>query len=456
MTRLWTTSRLWPTIVVLLCVLSSRIDAEEWSRFRGPNGSGIAPAGNKVPTEWSDTKNLAWKVALPGPGSSSPIIVQDRIFVTCYTGYGVDGGGSGALADLKRHLFCFDVATGKELWSVSVPGTANEDPYRGFIAEHGYASSSPVSDGQRVFVFYGKAGVFAYDLNGKELWKASVGTQSGPQRWGSGASPILVGSNVVVNASEESQSLVALDQSTGKETWRAKAEGLGSTWGTPIVLGDGDTAEVVLGVPYEVWGLNAKSGKLRWFAAALDEQSYCSSVVTDGRVIYGVEGRGGQGFALKAGGKDDVTATNMLWKSRAQGRIVSPVLYEGRLYAFSRGTVQCLDAESGKQIYQSRLPRSDAAPEPRGGAGGGPGGRGGTGGQDYGSPIVADGKLYYTDRSGVTHVLQTGPEFKLLAQNSLQSDQSRHNGTPAVAGGRLFIRSDSSLYAIAESAKPTK
>jgi outer membrane protein assembly factor BamB len=442
----------------LLAGVCSEIFAEDWTRFRGPNGSGVS-AETGIPTEWSDEKNLAWKVKLPGAGASSPIIIGDLVLVTSYSGYGVEGERDGRLSDLKRHLTAFDVSTGEKKWEDTVDGTTDEDPYSRMLGEHGYASSTPVSDGKRIFVFYGKAGVLAYDLSGKQLWQTNVGHESGPQRWGSGASPILYENLVVVNASEESSSLVALDQETGKVVWKAEADGLGSTWGTPILAGSGDRIDIVLGVPNEIWGINPKTGKLRWYAEALQDNSYCSSVVTDGKLVFGIEGRPGKAIAIKLGGEKDVTKTNVAWKEPGQNRICTPVLYEDRLYTVSRGVALCLDAQTGKQIYKKRLGTSEDIgdePEARGGGrpgrfGRGGGGMGGVGGQDYSSPIVVNGKLYFVQRSGLTHVWESGPEFKLVAQNRFASDDSRFNGTPAVSHGKLWIRSDRMLYCIAKS-----
>jgi outer membrane protein assembly factor BamB len=202
--------------------------------------------------------------------------------------------GSGNLNDLKRHLVCIDATTGAQLWEKSVTATQPEDPYSRMLGEHGYASGTPVSDGERVYVFYGKSGVLAYDLDGNELWRVSVGTESGPMRWGSGASPILYGDMVIVNASEENQALFALDKKTGKEVWKAQAEGLGMTWGTPILVGEGEATELAIGVPGEIWGFNPKTGKLKWFAQGMPENSFCASLVTDGSVVYAIDGRGGE------------------------------------------------------------------------------------------------------------------------------------------------------------------
>lgn len=425
--------------------------AEDWTRFRGPNGSGIAPASESVPSEWGDDKNLAWKLELPGPGSSSPIVVGNKVFVTSFSGYGVDPNDPGKLNDLKRHLVCIDATNGTQLWERTVAATQPEDPYSRMLGEHGYASGTPVSDGERVYAFYGKTGVLAYDLEGNELWKVNVGTESGPMRWGSGASPILFGDTLIVNASEENQALYALDTKTGKEVWKAQAEGLGMTWGTPILVGEGDAAELAIGVPSEIWGFNPKTGKLKWFAQGMPENSFCASLVTDGKVVYAIDGRGGEGIAVRAGGKDDVSQTHTVWRGKAAGRVCTPLVHNGRIYSISGGSVLCLDAATGERIYQERFPGAPATPvEPPGGEGGGRfrGGRGGRGGQDYASPILVGDKLILVTRSGLTHVWQEGPEFKSIATNQFASDTTKFNATPAVADDRLYIRSDKAIYCV--------
>ncbi len=162
--------------------LAQQADQEDWNRFRGPNGGGIS-IDSGVATNWSAAENIQWKAELPGPGSSSPIVHDDRVFLTCYTGYGVDSRNPGNLADLKRHLLCFDRSNGKELWRATVDATGDEDEYRGFITDHGYSSSTPAADGEHVFAFFGKSGVIAWDREGNQKWQVSVGTQSDPAKW---------------------------------------------------------------------------------------------------------------------------------------------------------------------------------------------------------------------------------------------------------------------------------
>ena len=177
---------------LLLISLESHAD---WNRFRGPNGSGVAEG--KAPVKWSATDHIAWKAALSGPGTSSPIIVGGKVFVTCWSGYG--DGSQGEIGQLKRHLVCLSKADGRVLWDSTVPATQPEDPYEGMLREHGYASSTPTSDGERVYVFFGKTGALAFDLNGRQLWHAPLGTHSNDRLWGSAASPMLYKDTVVVD-----------------------------------------------------------------------------------------------------------------------------------------------------------------------------------------------------------------------------------------------------------------
>ncbi len=195
-----------PLIVVLLLCGTVAV-AEDWSRFRGPDGAGIS-ADAAIPVTWNESENLKWKTPLPGAGSSSPIVVGDRIFVTSFSGEG---------QSLERQLVCIDRKDGAIQWTQSVVAEQPEDAYQGYLKEHGYASSTPVSDGNSVFAFFGKSGVIAFDLDGTQLWKVSVGKESSNRRWGSAASLTLYKDTVIVNASEESQSVRALDKATGKE-----------------------------------------------------------------------------------------------------------------------------------------------------------------------------------------------------------------------------------------------
>jgi outer membrane protein assembly factor BamB len=431
-------------IIWIAFAVTDVITAADWARFRGPDGLGIS-SDTKVPVTWNESDNLKWKTELPGPGSSSPIIVGKRVLVTCYSGYGVDRSDPGEMEDLKRHLICIDRDTGKTLWSQAVPAELPEDPYRGFIAEHGYASHTPVSDGERVFAFFGKSGVLAFDMEGKKLWQTNVGKESGTQRWGSAASPILHKNLVIVNASEENEAIVALDKNSGEQVWKAQAAGLSGNWGTPVLVDVEDQTELVIAVPYEIWALNADTGKLKWYAEGIDSTSICASLVHANGIVYAVGGRSGGAVAVRCGGKGDVTDSHVVWRARTQGRVCTPILHEGRLYWVNRGIANCLNAETGEKVYQDRVEGWSTS-----GRTGGFGGLGGMmGGSDYASPILVDGKIYCTRRSGDVFVLAAKPEFQQLARNSAPAGGGDFSATPAVGDGQLLIRSNRFLYCIA-------
>ncbi len=293
-------------------------------------------------------------------------------------------------------------------------------------------------------------------------------------------------------ASAESQSLVALDKETGKEVWRREDAALSSTWGTPVLVDCGkERTDLVLAVPYKIWGFNPDDGKPRWQCEGLSSNSICSSAIARGGVVYVLETgpQGGGTMAVRAGGEGDVTKTHVFWRGNERSRIGTPVVDDGRIYWFGNRTANCIDAATGKQVYQVRL--AGAAPEPPrqprpspGEAGSGqagqaqpglgqpgsgqtgpgrgqgrkPGGgfgcRGGMRGQDYSSPVLAGGNIYFLSRSGEAFVYATGPEFKLLAQNRFAPDGGDFSATPAVDGGELFIRSSKCLYCVAHGKRP--
>lgn len=449
----WRSALLWGAHLGFLLFGGENGRAGDWLRFRGPNGSGVSADSQPLPTQWSAQQNLRWKVALPGPGSSSPIVVGDRVYVTCWSGYGLDRSDPGEQEKLKRHLLCLDRATGETVWAKEMSAVLPEDHYEGMFAEHGYASHTPISDGERIFVYAGKSGAMAYDLQGNQLWHAPIGTGSDPRGWGSASSPVLFRDLVIITASAESEAIVALDKKTGKEVWREQAEGLGSTWGTPILVGiDDQRTDLVVGVPYEIWGLNPDTGRLRWVCEAMETDSYCSSVVADGDVVYGIEGRGGGSIAVRAGGKGDVSQSHLVWSGSHTNRIGTPLVNNGRIYFVSRGIASCIDAKNGQTIFEQRLSGGrPPAPRPPG-SGGGPGrargGGGGRGGQDYASLVAGDQKLFYTTRNGDVYVLKLGDQFEQLAVNQLTDDVEDFSATPAISNGQLFIRSSKHLYCV--------
>ena len=413
--------------------------AEDWPRFRGPGGNGVASSESaSVPTEWSPSANIAWKTELPGPGASSPIIIDGKAFVTCYSGYGLSQEDPGDMENLVRHLVCIDLETGEKLWQHDEKATLPEDPYSGIgVTAHGYASHTPVSDGQHIYAFFGKGGVHAFDMDGNKKWQAEVGNESDPAKWGSSSSPIVYKDTVIVTASAESQSIVGLDKKTGKELWRQEAKGLDGMWGTPALVNiDNDRTDLVLCVAKELWGLNPDNGEMRWYADATGSQQAYSSVVLDGKRVYAFTGRGGGSIALDAGGSGDISETHTVWTGRDNASYSSPVRHESKLYVVTRGILSAVDAETGQRVQQIRLKGSKQT-----------GGRFGS--LDYPSPVVVGNHLYYLNGSGQMFVFELGDEMKQVALNEVTTDKEIFWGSPAISNGKMVLRSAKHLYCIA-------
>jgi outer membrane protein assembly factor BamB len=273
--------------------------------------------------------------------------------------------------------------------------------------------------------------------------------------------------------------MVALDAETGKEVWREPA-GLSSTWSTPILMNAEGAVELVIAVSGEIWGLNPETGRLKWFAEGFTARSMCVSLAAGDGVVYCAGGNpSGTSFAVRTGGKDDVTESHVVWTGPGFARISTPVLHDGHLYGASGGVAYCVNAETGERVYRTRLGTGEAVMQeqrrPGGGGFGGQrqgrpdggqlragrrgapsgerarGGRARMGGEDYGSAVLADGKVYILTTAGVTYVVDAKPEFKLLAKNRFESDESGFNSTPAISDGQLFIRSNKNLYCVSDA-----
>ena len=408
----------------------------DWPRFLGPTGAAMV-AESKVPLTWSDTENLRWKATLPGPGASSPIVMGEKVFVTCWTGYGDKPGVGtppGDMRQLVRHLICLSRADGKILWDAKVPSAAPEDPFTGFITEHGYATSTPVSDGERVYVFFGKSGALAFDLQGKQLWQTSCGTGSGERRWGSAASPILHGNLLIVNATDESEALYALDKLTGKIVWKAEGD-FGMAYGTPNILKRAGVDDLVLAIPQELWGMNPDTGKLRWYASHGLTGNVSPCLIPGGDDTVYVFG----GFpatrstAIKLGGKGDLGTKAILWNSSSSSYVPTPILKDGHLYVINdQGFALCIDAKTGADIYRERSTM---------------GSRGG-GKPFYASPVLIGDKLVCVSRRNGAFILAATPKYELIRTNEFASDDSHFNATPAITGDRLILRSNKAVYCV--------
>jgi outer membrane protein assembly factor BamB len=373
---------------------------------------------------WSETENIVWRTKLPGPGTSSPIVVGRRVYLTCYSGYGLEPR-QGDMNDLRRHLLCIDRDRGTILWTRDFTPDLPESKYQGGNdSEHGYSSSTPASDGQHLYVFFGKSGVYGLDLDGEEIWHASVGTRT--HGWGSANSPVLFQDLVIINASVESGCLVALDKNSGKEIWRVK--GVGASWNTPVLVDvPGGGTELAFSEQSAVISFEPATGKELWRVGGFGGY-VCASVVAHQGVVYVVRtgSKAGSALAIKAGGRGDVSQSHVLWRANGSSLVSSPVYYDGKLY-WADGTAHCLDAATGKEIFHGRL-----SGNPR----------------YYASALAADGKVYFVSRFTGTNVIDASAPFKELAHNKFAGDKSRTNASPIVHEGCLLLRTDQYLYCI--------
>jgi len=389
--------------------------ADDWPQFRGPGSLGISQAKN-LPVTWSDTENLVWKTAMPGSGSSSPIALGGKLYLTCYSGYGLDQDG-GSLEDLMLHLVCVDGSNGNIIWEKKIKPAQPESKR---VRDHGYAAQTPATDGKHLYVFFGRSGVFKFDLNGEKIWQTSVGT--GTHGWGSGTSPVLYKNLVIVNASIESGSLVALDKESGKEIWRAP--GMKRSWNTPhLVTTPAGRQELAVTVEGFVFGFDPASGKELWRCEAIPDY-ICPSIISHNGILYAIGGRRSKTLAIKSGGRGNVTNTHKLWQADVGANVSSPVVHDGHLYWTSdrNKTSYCVSLDDGSTKYAQ-----DVRVDP------------------YASTLLADGRLYVVTRYGGTLVLAAKPEFEQLAHNKL-SDKSVFNASPIVCNGNLILRSNKNLY----------
>ncbi|MEO2013029.1 MAG: PQQ-binding-like beta-propeller repeat protein [Fuerstiella sp.] len=407
--------------VVLLIAATTplQLSAAEWLQFRGPGGQGTTSEKN-LPLTWSGTENVAWKTKLPGFGASSPIALGDSLYVTCYSGYGLDRQEPGELDDLRLHIVCLS-DQGEITWDKQVRPSQPESER---VKDHGYAGQTPATDGEHLYVFFGKTGVFKFDLDGNQLWQAGVGKKT--HGWGCGTSPVLYKNLVIVNASVESGSLVAINKINGKEVWRTG--GMKASWNTPHLVETADgRQELVVSVKNRILAFDPETGQELWNCDGIQDY-VCPSIVSQEGVVYVIGGRQSRAIAIRAGGRGDVTESHQLWRARAGANVCSPVIHDGHLYWVSdRNMVAyCVRLSDGEVVYAERFPD-----------------------QPYASALVGDGKLYIVTRNGGTYVLAARPEFEQLAHNELD-DRSTFNASPIVANGKLFLRSDRFLYCIGE------
>ena len=429
-------------------LLSSTAAAQEqnWTRFLGANGRASVTSVD-VPLEWDANTNIQWKTAIPGPGSSSPVVVQDQVFLTCYTGYGVEpvedpkasDTKAGNIEALTRHLLCLNRHTGEIVWRKSIDNSSvkNEDPYKGYITYHGYATNTPLTDGKWVYAFFGKAGLVAFDLQGNEKWRRTFEGEPNQMRWGSAASPIFYQDQLIINAIDEYGKILSLNKTNGEINWEFDAQSR-MAYSTPglITTAEGKT-ELVLAVPQKVYGLDPNTGEQKWFASTTLENEVNASIIVEDDIAYIYGGYQAVGsLAVRAGGSGDVTDSHVLWTSRDTSYVSTPVMKDEHLYWINKsGIAYCVDAATGEQKYKARVPALT----------------GGRGVKMFASMVLVGDNILSVSRTAGTTVWKANPEeFQLVGQNRIEGDDSPFNGTPAIDGGQLFLRSNRFLYCISD------
>ncbi|MDB4534446.1 PQQ-binding-like beta-propeller repeat protein [Vicingaceae bacterium] len=403
--------------------------AQDWSQFRGPSFG--KHSDSSPPVRWS-SENTGWKTKLPGPGASSPVTFGDRIYLTCYSGYGVQRGNPGEPKNLKRHVLCINSSNGKVAWEKKIGAKSSKNQYTQWaVALHGYASSSPVVDESGVYLYLGDAGCVAFDHDGKQRWTFDCGDRT--HMFGSGASPVLYKDLVIVNACPESGSLIAINKKSGKEVWRQS--NIKQSWSTPaIYLNSGGSSELAISMAGKVVAYKPEDGSELWSCPAI--QGYvCPSIVVQDAIVYSIGGKNQKkAVAVRSGGTDDVAKSHKLWELNKGSNVGSPVVHDGHMYwAKEDGIVYCVDLATGNVIYEKRL-------EPKSGL-------------VYASPLLSNGNLYYVSRENGTYVVAAKPEFELVAHNVIEGDESIFNASPIPSGAGLLLRSDHYLYQIVENPK---
>ncbi|MBI3850477.1 MAG: PQQ-like beta-propeller repeat protein [Verrucomicrobia bacterium] len=428
-----------------------------WPQWRGPLATGVAPLADP-PLEWSESKNVKWKVKIPGFGDSTPIVWGERVFILSAVptgkkaeaknaevatpssansvpreggqGRGGGRGGFGSQTPTEAYQFavlCLDRNTGKTLWQKVA---REEVPHEGHQQNNTFASASPITDGQFVFAFFGSRGLYCYDMDGNLKWQKDFGHMRTKMTFGEGASPALYGDMVIVNWDHEGDDFItALDKRTGKELWRTpRDEGTG--WSTPLVVEQGGKRQVVVNATGKVRSYDMATGKLLWECSGQTVNAI-PSPVADADTVYVTSGfRGSALFAFRLDRTGDLAGTDAIrWSHKGNTPYVpSPLLVDDLLYfvANNDGKLSCFDAKTGKANFEGeRLEGAFGI---------------------YASPVAAKDRVYVLGREGTCLVLKKGPKLEVLATNKLDD---KTDASLALVGKELFVRGQQNLYCIA-------
>ncbi len=417
-------------LTVILLSLNSVIMADNWGHWRGPTGNGVAPHG-APPTEWSSTKNVRWKVELPGRENSSPIVWENRVFVT--TSQVVEPAKDGKLPKLDCILLCLDRKDGSVLWR-AVATTAI--PHQGVHETTGFASASPCTDGEFVYAHFGSRGLYCYTMDGKLVWKRDdFGQMETLNNFGEGSSPTIEGNKILVPWDHQGPSaLYALDRRTGATLWKQdRDEPTG--WATPLVVEHEGRKQVIMNGQNFARSYDLETGEELWRCSGQTVRPIGTPVADKGLVFVGSGFQRSYMGAFRLDGKGDIKGTeHVVWEfdknERMMTDMASPLLSSGRIYFHKSkdAMLSCVDAATGKPHYMAeRIP--------------------GLNGQAYASPVSAGGHVYLTAVDGTTAVIKDAPELSVVATNSVGEFVG---GTPAPVDNELFIRGEKHLFCISE------
>lgn len=404
-----------------LAVAESNSGASTWMHWRGPTGNGVAPTASP-PTKFSSTENVKWKVAVPGRGSGSPVVWNDRVFVTTAT-----PSSNGLARALDFQLHCYDRATGQLVWNQTAITAVPHEPTH---STNTFASASPCTDGKLVYAPFGSRGLYAYTLDGELVWQRNdFGLMQMRNGFGEGSSPVLHDDKLILPWDHEGPSkLYALDKTTGKTIWEVNRDEP-SCWATPLVIETTSGDQVIMNGQNRARAYDLTTGKELWSCGG-QTQRPVACPVSDGRLVYVGSGfRGSFLGAFDPRGRGPLEETPaVVWSvSRDTPDLASLLLSEGRLYYFKAktGILTCVDAATGRPHYTTkRVPGLSTL---------------------YASPIAAGGHVYITGRSGNITVIRDASTFEVVAENAMGETV---DATPAAVDNQLFIRGENHLFCI--------
>lgn len=419
-----------------------------WAYWRGPAADGMAVGD--APLNWSDTQNVRWKTEIPGRGSSSPVVWDDRIFVTTAVktgaapepkeeakpaakpaaGRGMPFGQSGPQVEHEFKVLSLDRNTGKILWERTAVTAV---PHEGFHNQYGsFASNSPVTDGKNVYAFFGSRGMYCYDMDGNLVWKKDFGVKMRMRMaFGEGMAPVISGDRLILVFDHEDQSfMVMLDKNSGEQIWRVDRDEV-TNWAAPLVIDYKGQKQIIVNGTTKVRCYDFDSGELLWECGGLGSNPIPHPVIQDDLVLVMTGHQNPNLMAIKLGGKGDVTGTDaVVWsQTRGNSYTASPVLHDNKFYALTdNGMVSCYNARTGEPYYhQTRLPKAYSFKS---------------------SPVGANGKLYLASENEDVIVLRMGEKYEVLATNTM-TDQM-FIATPAIQDGEIYLRSQTTLFCINE------